>query len=714
MVWWRIRPMRRLQKLEFSLRTALVIGVIVAVAATAMIVHVPWLFTSRQNISELNARLADQVIKSIAGRVTSLLEEAVATRQAIASIFANGVVDINEIDKRNHLLLSILRGQPHLAELDLAWPDDRSVIVLRNRDTSIEIVQIAPAGESLRMQSEVFRESSALRTGVAGYEDRDTDYRASAQFWYRTAFDVDQPVWSNIYPLPMAGGFGVATTQTIERDGMLLGVLAVVISLDRLSSFLNGIEITPGSAVFMTNTAEQLVAIQDKMAVGSAARPPANAVRKLDASTVSTVRMVASALRSTGTRLAELHEPQLITFDDDASGETYFVTLAPLSEMGLVVGIVVPERDVLGAVNRNNRLLLILLTVFLIVMVVVSTRATRLMLGRPLELVAHNLRQLENFEHRRIRPIPSRLAEIRQVSEATARMSASLTSFGKFIPVELVRTLFEQGVEAVPGGEQRELTVMFIDLANFTHISEALGNKIIAFLSDYLKEMSRLIQLNHGTIDKYMGDGIMAFWGAPLSIPDHAREACRAALACQMCLKAIRAERVGADPPQMRARIGINTGEVLVGNFGSDERLNYTVVGDKVNVASRLETLNRMYGTEIIIGEETYVQTRNHIVVRFLDKVAVYGKDEQIRCYELLAMRENASPDMAAWIGIYEEAHARMSRREWDEALALFRDVIALRGGADGPSSTHIARILTFKTEPPPADWDASITLGAK
>ena len=187
-----------------------------------------------------------------------------------------------------------------------------------------------------------------------------------------------------------------------------------------------------------------------------------------------------------------------------------------------------------------------------------------------------------------------------------------------------MRTLLSEGVEPRPGGSIRPMTVMFADIAGFTGLSERLGDRIIPLLSSYLDLVSREVSAHGGTIDKFIGDAVMAFWGAPMATPDHAVNACGAALACQK-----RRSRFGpADDHgrQVKMRIGINSGDMLVGNIGSEVRLNYTVIGDAVNVASRLEGANKQYGTEIIIGEETRRLAGDRILVRELDRLVVYGR----------------------------------------------------------------------------------------
>lgn len=692
---------------HLSIRAALSVGVVAAVALTAALVHFPWSITSRGNIADVNAKLNAQVIRSIAQKVDGLLDNAVAARQALATNIVQGVIDIDDQAKREFLFLSFLQSQPALTVIEYGWLDNHSFLARRADDGTIHMEETVPGENGGTRRSDVYRIND---DGELIFDHRDvvpSDYRVTEQFWFQTAFDTEQPIWSNIYPMPSTGTLGVTTTRAIQREGDLLGVLGVSISLDRLSSFLDGIEISRGSDVFLTNIYDELVAVQRHG--GNSAVPPA-AIQKLAESPIPAVRVVVEALRQDGTELRGLSEPHQLTWQD---GATFYVTLAPLAQMGLITAVVIPESDILGSVNRNTRILLLVLIGFIALIGAAATLLARRIIGAPLARVTRNLQQLEDFRLDRVVAIPSRFSEIRQVSAATLRMSASLASFKKFIPTELVRTLFAQGIEAELGGERRELTIMFMDIAGFTRLSEQFGDRLIEFLGDYLSEMSTLIQERNGTIDKYIGDAIMAFWGAPVANPNHAVDACRAMLACQARLIAMGPANLAAGYPALRARIGINTGRVLVGNFGSRDRLNYTVIGDPVNVASRLESLSKVYGTEIIIGERTYEEARDHILVRALDRVAVYGRESGLQTYELLAMKADCDPAAFGWIAVYDAACTALRGRRWDEAIAGFERVIALRG-TDSVSQVQIKRALQFRANPPAATWDGSVMMESK
>jgi adenylate cyclase len=232
----------------------------------------------------------------------------------------------------------------------------------------------------------------------------------------------------------------------------------------------------------------------------------------------------------------------------------------------------------------------------------------------------------------------------------------------------------------------------------------------VPLLGTYFDAMSREIQAEAGTIDKFIGDAVMAFWGAPAENPDHALAACRAALACQHAIRTLGLTDDQGRP--LRVRIGINSGSMLVGNIGSDVRLNYTVIGDAVNVASRLEGANKQYGTDIIIGEETRRLAGDRILVRELDRLAVYGRQEGIGIFELIAIaREGASPP--SWTALYEAGLAAYRARNFATAISFFQMLLAVRE-SDGAARFMIGRCQALIEAPPESDWKATTEMSTK
>jgi adenylate cyclase len=309
-----------------------------------------------------------------------------------------------------------------------------------------------------------------------------------------------------------------------------------------------------------------------------------------------------------------------------------------------------------------------------------------------------------------VRRHPSRVVELANLSTAIADMAGGLAAFRKYIPADLVRTLLRQGIEPRPGGSIRMLTVMFTDIAGFTGLSERLGDQIIPLLSRYLDTVSREVTGHSGTIDKFIGDAVMAFWGAPTANPNHAVDACRAALACQSAL--LQSGLVDDHGRPVKVRIGINSGDMLVGNIGSEFRLNYTVIGDAVNVASRLEAANKEYGTEIIIGEETRRLAGDRIHVRELDRLVVYGRAGGLAIYELLGVAADGT-ELPCWAVLYKSALTAYRAQDFARAISLFHQVLAANG-SDRPSQIMLERCRQFLQSPPEEDWEAANAMKRK
>jgi adenylate cyclase len=354
--------------------------------------------------------------------------------------------------------------------------------------------------------------------------------------------------------------------------------------------------------------------------------------------------------------------------------------------------------------------LLIGLAILIVAAGIVSAWLARRVIATPLIMVVNELKHVARFDLENVRRHASRVIEIENLSNAIADMAGGLAAFRKYIPADLVKTLVSEGVEPRPGGSVRCLTVLFADIAGFTGLSERLGDQIIPLLSSYLDTMSREVSGHGGTIDKFIGDAVMAFWGAPAANADHAADACRAALACQRGLRASGLTDDSARP--LRVRIGINSGDMLVGNIGSEFRLNYTVIGDAVNIASRLEGANKEYGTEIIIGEETRRLAGDRIHVRELERLMVYGRAGGIAIYELLDVAEGGAMP-PAWVALFDSGLAAYRSRDFAGAASFFQQVLDAKA-SDQPARMMLERCRHYLETPPGDDWEATNAMKAK
>jgi adenylate cyclase len=287
------------------------------------------------------------------------------------------------------------------------------------------------------------------------------------------------------------------------------------------------------------------------------------------------------------------------------------------------------------------------------------------------------------------------------------------TMFSTYVNPSVVEELISNPEKLALGGERRELTVLFTDIEGFTTISEGMSpEELVGLLNEFLSEMTAIVFRNHGTLDKYEGDAVMAFWGAPIHQDDHALRACRSAIEMQEAMAELRSRWKDRNRPTLRIRIGINTGEMVVGNMGGTGRFDYTVIGDSVNIASRLEGANKVYGTGVLVSERTYELVRDHLTGRELDLITVKGRSEPLRIYEL-CRPGTGDADEGGFLQSYHAALSLYRERRWTEAQAAF-EALLLHSPDDGPSRLHAERSALYAVHPPPEHWDGVFLMTTK
>ncbi len=282
--------------------------------------------------------------------------------------------------------------------------------------------------------------------------------------------------------------------------------------------------------------------------------------------------------------------------------------------------------------------------------------------------------------------------------------------FKHYLSPEVIEKIIANPSLLKLGGEERVVTSFFSDVAGFSSVAEKLSPEVLVrWLNFYLAAMTEIILEEGGTLDKYEGDAIIAFWNAPVDQPDHALRACRAAVRCQQELVKINPEleKIGGRP--VRMRIGINSGKAVVGNMGSSKRFDYTAMGDTINLASRLEGAGKYYGVATLISQSTYQEVKREVVVRPVDVIRVVGKRQPVEIYELLGMRPDFSTEELEAVKVFWEAWEAYRRRDFRRALDLFA---SLR--QDELTLLYLRRCEEFLAAPPPADWDGVYELKGK
>ncbi len=274
--------------------------------------------------------------------------------------------------------------------------------------------------------------------------------------------------------------------------------------------------------------------------------------------------------------------------------------------------------------------------------------------------------------------------------------------FRHYLSPSVIEEMLKNPEQLRLGGQRRQMSIFFSDLVGFTSLGERLTpEELTELLNLYLSEMTGVIFAHGGTVDKYIGDAIVAFWNAPLEQPDHATRACLAALDCHTRLAELRDQRLQAQGQELFMRIGVNTGPMVVGNMGSRERFDYSVLGDAVNLGARLESACKQYGVLILIGEETYQEAQQFVEAREVDLIRVVGKKKPVRIYELLARRGSLAQNEQESIGRFQRGLELYRRRSWSEAVEIFQEL-----SSDPVAQVYLQRCRQFQTSPPDPDWD--------
>lgn len=682
--------------MRVGIRFALTALVLASIAVTAAIVHLLWWRTAESNSRVLADTINRQIVAQVEDEISQIATQGRSAFWAIRTLFFQNVLQTREADKREFVFLSQLQAQPSVSWIAFGWPDGDFFAAHKLGDERLEMMEIGRMGGTLTRRVDVYK----VYPSDIEFLERQfelTSYQSTDQIWYTSTIDRDGPHWLEVDVHPTGRRPALVFAGPVDLYTTRQGVLAVMIEHDRLSRFLAGLAVGESGSAFILRPDGTPVAVPD---------PEADELMgtRLDLDPLLPVARRAVTEAMAGRAMGEARELRLI--DDD--GEAYSVRLSPLAFADWTLAVVIPEAEFLGDIQATTTRLAFGILALVIAAGALSAWLGRRLIARPLGAVAGEIAHVERFELERVSYHPSRLAELDELSGTIHRMAGGLSAFRLYLPDEVVRMLLAEGIEARPGGVRRELTIMFADVAGFTGLSERLGERIVPLLGRYLDLATTAVQAERGTVDKYIGDAVMAFWGAPHEDADHAANACRAALAA---VRAIGDSGLMDDAGRpLAVRIGLNSGEVLVGNVGSESRLNYTVIGDAVNVASRLEGANKLYGTAILIGARTRELAGAAILTRLVDKVAVYGRAGGMRVYELVGLAGEPVPD---WIGPYEEGFACYTWGDFATAIRFFEQTVLLRG-EDVPARLMIARCRKYLSEPPKGDWDGVSVMADK
>ena len=531
--------------------------------------------------------------------------------------------------------------------------------------------------------------------------------------WYTEAKKAGTAVWTESYPwipdlygtvlFPDLDGsvfYGITYAAPVFNDGQLVAVVSTDLALNQLSDYLKSLDIGERGYAFIIerrrDRSEHIIAHpKSQLLVSQSTQTKEQQLAQVPQFFDERVRKFVERIEEDHSRPSSVVSgpvPVRIRDEDELWLGQHMCHSDGEAPPDWVICTLLPEDEVMGRIHQHTAVaVVIFLAVVSIVVGFSYYFASQVSL--PLEAMAQEAISIGKLKLDANDPPDSIVCEVDLLSRSLESMKTGLRSFRKYVPSDLVESLMGSGQEAAFGGELREITIFFSNIAGFTTITEKLPpNEIVELMREYLSAMSDEVANAGGTVDKYIGDAVMAFWSASQNTPIHARAACQAALGSQKQLRELHDKWTSEGRVTFDMRIGIHT-------------------GDAVNLASRLEGLNKQYSTAIMISEHTY-QAANGVLARPIDLVSVKGKSEAVLVYELLAMDDSDS-ELAELVNLHKSAMEKYCKQDWSAALAIFEQVLKMRPD-DPPASQLVKRCRQYQATPPESNWDGVFRMQTK
>lgn len=453
--------------------------------------------------------------------------------------------------------------------------------------------------------------------------------------WYKKAVAQKKFVWTDIYEFALPSnmlGITAAKQTPLHKQ---TGVLGVDIELNDIVDYLKKLQFSENSYAFMLDAQSQNLISHPELKRYFELKKPSLDFIHFDNKSDLILKNKLNAFNT----VEHLSNPE-------ESDRPYLGFKTKLTEsLGLdaVLYLGAPVDDFTQVARQIVDLNFKLTIVICILMVMVGFFTSRY-ITNPIQRIVKNLEEIRAINFGKIEDvckIHSPIIEIDNLSAATELMHNSLQSFQRYVPIELIRQLVELNKPLIPGGDRAEITILFTDIANFTTIAESSSeDELVSNLSEYLSQITHIIKKHGGIVDKFIGDAVMAIWGAPVPDPAHTRHACLAIHECSLAIHDLNTRWATEGKPAYYTRFGLHRGVAFVGNLGTEERMNYTALGDVVNIAARLEALNKTYASQILVSQEVVMAAGNGFEFIKKGEVTVKGKTKEVTVYEMKVMPE--------------------------------------------------------------------------
>ena len=614
---------------------------------------------------------------------------------------------IAAVTRINTLLLPLMRLYPEMSSLQVANARGDGFLIIRLESGRIRNRVVSREGWGTRtLWFDLDQEGRPQSP-----EWQEVDYEPRTRAWYVGLKDLadGEVFWTEPYLFFTTKDLGITASVKWDDRGMEY-VFAVDVLLTSITDF------TRRDTTQLSRNSQTAVYTNDWRVVGLPRHKKFQDQESIRRGLLLPIDEIQIPESKAAVKKAESHkeigktikESGQAIFSYECQDETWWagVTSYPLGKRRhLWIGILVPNDDLLEGITQLRMHILAATLVTLLAALAYSFLLAR-SYSRPLEALAAQSRRIRDLDFQTDEIIEAKLFEFKQLGEAQAQSLAALQSFSRYVPIEIVKELMAKGEVARIGGHTETLTILFTDIAGFTNISEAMSPEALTnHLAGYFQAMIDALHHHGATVDKIVGDAIVAFWGAPTPMPDQTDRALKAVLECRDTLEGLNLTWRAQGLPELPTRFGLATGPVVVGNMGARTRLAYTVLGDTVNLASRLEGLNKVYGTTVLADMGTQQAGGDRYAMRHLDRIVVAGKTQSTDIFEVLGETGKVPMVKLAAARRYEAAWDKYRSGDFHQAL----EELAGFETEFGPDQAveRLRQICEdYRRRPPDQDWD--------
>ncbi len=620
----------------------------------------------RRAVYQMMDMLANSAANIVTERTVHFLEPAAMMAQMTGRITGSGNIDFSnnlQLERMSNYMSEVLHVYPQLSMFYYGTEEGNYLMNQKMPDGSLStqiIKRTTPNPGTTNFTRDI--------NGNIIKQEQSTsiNFDPRTRPWYVGAKNTKQNFWTDVYIFFSNQKPGItASFPDIDKNGAVQAVVGVDISLDSLSEFLSGLAINKQGTAFIVNRKHELIASSDEAVVEQI--KDSYQLKKISEINDPVLRKIYTHYQQTG-------EHSFAVYHDDHRYAGVLIQF-PFVFKKWSIGIFIKSNYFIDILDNSNTIVAVISLIILIIALLVSVLLAS-SISRPIMYLADATNRIKEMYLDEPVILKSNIRELQTMHNAINGMKTGLKAFNKYVPSELVRELLGSGQDVSLGGDRRVLSILFTDIENFTTISETLPPEtVMLHISTYFSELIDILISNNATVDKFIGDSIMAFWGAPRPDEKHAYNACEAALLCVNKLRILNKQWQRDGKPPMVTRFGIHTGETVVGNVGSEQRMNYTVLGDSVNIASRLEQLNKSYGTSILVSQPVFEATHNSFLFRTLGNVTVKGRSSKIKVYELLDHIDNNNQTIKVLCSDFQAAIQLYEDQNYKKARAMFVEI---------------------------------------